>query len=162
VLHLKEKPANPDSVYLIYQLAKGVDEFDLKQGSELTAVKIRWVSNSFIKRIRSLSLIKLRSKNSKRFFWIMASPIKNIYVAPVANSADGKGEKFKDPETACPVLDILSQGMKGDKITGEKGKIRVCHCITAFLLSGGERTILIKIKFDQAPAGFRIKSPGSQ
>jgi hypothetical protein len=152
VLHLKEKPASPDSVYLIYQLAKGVDEFDLKEGTKLTAGKDALGKQLIYKTDKELVINKAIVKELKTLFLDKSSPVKNIYAAPVANSADGKGEKFKDPETAWPTFGYFEPREEGDKITGEKAKFGFAIASPQFLLSGGERTILLRIKFKKVQA----------
>src|SRR6185369_11391706 len=91
VLHLNEKPANPDSVFLIYKLAKGVDEFDLVEGRELNAGKDSLGKPLIYKTDKELVINKAEVKELKTVFVDNGSPIENIYAAPIADSADGKG-----------------------------------------------------------------------
>lgn len=148
VLHLTEKPANPDSVYLIYQLAKGVDEFDLKQGTELTAGKDALGKQLVYKTDKELVIYPAKVKKLKTLFIDKGSPIENIYAAPVANSADGKGEKFKDPETAWPTFGYFEPRNDGDKITGEKAQFGFAFATPQLNLGQSDRTIDIKIFFE--------------
>ncbi|HEV8273871.1 MAG TPA: hypothetical protein VGQ04_21310 [Chitinophagaceae bacterium] len=154
VLHLTEKPASPDSVYMIYQLAKGVDEFDLKKGTELTAGKDSLGKQLLYKTDQELVINKAVVKELKTLFLDKGSPIKNIYAASVANSADGKGEKFKDPETAWPTFGYFETSNDGDKLTGEKATFGFAIASPQFQLSGGERNIVIKLKFSKPPKGL--------
>jgi len=157
VLHLKEKPARPDSVYLIYQLAKGVDEFDLKKGTQISAGKDALGKPLVYQTDKELVINKASVKELKTIFLDKASPIKNIYAAPVANSADGKGEKFKDPEIAWPTFGYFEPREKGDKLTGEEAKFGLAIASPQFQLSSGERTVLIRLKFKAGQVKFRSK-----
>lgn len=148
VLHLKEKPANPDSVYLIYQLAKGVEEFDLKQGTELTAGKDALGKQLVYKTDKDLVINSAKVKELKTIFFDKTNSIKNIYAASVANSADGKGEKFKDAETAWSTFGYFEPRNEGDKITGEKAQLGIAFATPQFNLSQSDRTIDIKISFE--------------
>lgn len=147
VLHLKEKPPVPDSVYLTYQLAKGVDEYPLEKGRELSAGKDALGKQLIYKTDKELVINKAKVKELKTLFLDKSSPIKNIYAAPVANSADGKGEKFKDPETAWSTFGYFEPRDTGDKITGEEARFGLAISSPQLLLDGGERTIILTLSF---------------
>jgi len=144
VLHLKEKGPHADSVYLIYQLAKGVDDFELKSGKELTAGKDAIGKQLIYKTDGDFVINKAKVKELKTLYLEKGSPIKNIYAAPVANSVDGKGEKFKDPETAWSTFGYFEMQDDG-KITGEVPEIGFAIASSQLSLSGGERKINFNI-----------------
>lgn len=147
VLHLTEKPAKPDSVYLIYQLAKGIDEYDLKQGTELTAGKDAIGKQLLYNTDKELVINKASVKELKTVFLDKDNSIKNIYTAPVANSADGKGEKFANAETAWSTFGYFEPQKSGNTITGEKAQFGFAFATPQLNLSQSDRTIDIKIYF---------------
>jgi hypothetical protein len=109
VLHLHERAASPDAVYLIYELAKEAREYDLKAGTSLTAGKDAAGKELIYKTENDLVINKAKVKELKTIFLdkgSVADPelIKNIYAAPVARSADGNGTPFTVAETAWPAL----------------------------------------------------------
>lgn len=113
VLHLQERAANPDSVYLIYQLAKETMEYELKEGTPLTAGKDGLGKEMIYRTESELVINKAKVKELKTVFLdkkiriVNEKPvevIENIYQSPVANSEDGKGAPFKIPETPWPAL----------------------------------------------------------
>ena len=117
VLHLKERAANPDAVYLIYELAKEAIEFDMKAGTAVTAGKDATGKELIYKIENELVINKAKVKELKTIFLekelkeLHSSPplesdykINTIYAAPIAKSADGNGTAFKVTETAWPAL----------------------------------------------------------
>ena len=152
VLHLKEKAASPDSVYLIYQLAKGVDDFELKKGAELSAGKDELGKQLVFKTDANLVINKAKVKEIKTVFLDIGSPIENVYAAPVANSADGKGEKFKEPESAWSTFGYFEPQEEQDKIIGEKATLGFAIASPHFQLDKSDRTIGIRIYYQIRPA----------
>lgn len=124
VLHLHERTASPDAVYLIYELAKEATEFDLKKGTSLTAGKDTsgkeliyktenelLINNAKVKELKTIFLDKdTNGKTSEA-----REVIKKIYAAPIANSADGNGTPFKVEESAWPALGYFIPEFEKDK-----------------------------------------------
>ena len=145
VLHLSEKSATPDSVYLIYELAKGVDEFELPAGTELSAGKDSLGKTLKYKSDKSFVINAAKVKELKTLFLDKNSPIKNMYAAPVANSADGKGEEFKEDDTSWPTFGYFEPREPGDEITGEKAEFGFAIASPQLKLGKSDRTITINI-----------------
>jgi baseplate J-like protein len=101
VLQLKENPAIPDQVAVIFDLAKHVDSYQIKKGTILKAGKDdlgveRWykvikdvaVNKASITQLKALYVDKKTSKFPSRDH--------SVYTSPIANSADGKGAKIEN------------------------------------------------------------------
>ena len=98
VLHLKTKPAEPDSVHLIATLQKGIEQHLLKQGTlfkggkDIDGLEINYAADdeTVISRaeIKSLQAVYVQPdlKAGKIF--------ETVYASPVINSEDGQGAKL--------------------------------------------------------------------
>jgi len=159
VLHLKEKPASADSVYLIYQLAKGVDDFELKKEAELSAGKDGLGKQMIFKTDADLVINKAKVKELKTVFLDIGSPINNVYAAPVANSADGKGEKFKDTESTWSTFGYFEPQDDPDKLVGQEAALGFAIASPHFQLAKSDRTISIRIYYQnrEVKAGEETK-----
>lgn len=108
VLHLVEKPAVPDQVYLIFELAKHVSTTLLKKATEFKAGKDETGKNVVYKTKEETALnkatvaeIKTVFTNRHNIFSGYSPYPKNnyrIYHSPVANSEDGKGAEITSDE----------------------------------------------------------------
>jgi hypothetical protein len=163
VLQLKERPANPDSVYLIYELAKGFDDYTLEKGTPLTAGKDLTgkeliyktdsdlvINKAIVKELKTIFLDKqiLEASKSKTDLTEADYEIKNIYAASVANSADGKGEKFTEAETAWNGFGYFKPKIENNVIINEVGteaQIGFAIASPQLFLAEGER--LIRLSF---------------
>jgi hypothetical protein len=101
VLHLFEKPAVPDQVYLIFELAKHTSSFLLKKDSQFKAGKDEPGNNVVYTNKKETALnkatvseIKAVFTNKHNIFSAYSPNPENdfrIYHSELANSADGKG-----------------------------------------------------------------------
>ncbi|WP_345210321.1 hypothetical protein [Mucilaginibacter gynuensis] len=112
VLHLAEKPAVPDKVFVVFELAKNVAEYDLAKGTALSAGKDNTGKEQVYKTEDGFVINQAKVKELKNIF-IEKTPaeateeqktIATIYAKPVANSKDGYGEKFTEPGAKWPTF----------------------------------------------------------
>jgi hypothetical protein len=153
VLQLSEKAARPDSVHIIVEPAKNVDQKRLEAGTLLKAgkddsgVEINFeVANEIVlnkAKIAKIMAIHLdRGKDSKY--------IQTIYSAEFANSQDGLGKEFTDPTTAWEPFG-QTQVKDGSPIsTQTMSTARVGFGIASpeLLLGEGLRKVNIKLAMD--------------
>lgn len=153
VLRLKERQANPDAVYLIYELAKEATEYDLKKGTALTAGKDARGEEMIYKTKDELVINQGRVKELKTIFQDIkrteteteiSQEIINIYSAGTANSEDGNGIPFKTPGTAWSALGYFDLNEGGDQ-TGQQAKIGFAIASPQLFLSEGLRKITVTI-----------------
>lgn len=94
VLQLKKKPLTPDHVHLVAELAKQLPDYLLKKDTGLKAGKdgtgkdvTFYTENDVVLNKAKVSELRTLYKDDKA----------NLYAAPVAASADGLGEGFRNP-----------------------------------------------------------------
>lgn len=148
ILALEPKAAQPDEVHIIFQLAKGFDTFPVAKNTDLNAGKDENKANLFYATGEELLVNKtqLDPEHGLKTIFIdkdynnpsfgMPYTIRNIYAAPVANSADGLGANLEDEEGKWPTL-----GGKGNPFAG----IGFAVASPMFLLGEGNR--VVKIRF---------------
>lgn len=147
VLHLTEKPSIPDHAFIIFELAKDVVRYQIAQGTALKAGKDDFgkeqiyettselvINEAKVKELKTIFIDKTDGKNSR---------IKAIYARPVANSADGFGEKFTDPSKKWPTF-----GKGSPRPSAVKN---ICQAIDQY--------VELTNRKDQAQIGFAIASP---
>jgi hypothetical protein len=168
VLHLSERPAIPDQVYAIFELAKGVNEYIVEDQTPLLAGKDAlgkdivyktgdvnsnkmappepFVPNrAIVKEIKNIYL----ERNDEK------TQIKMIHANPVANSADGKGVPFARPSRSFDTFGVggrdearkmtlcnFNQQSTGDR---NPGRVGFALATPQLLLAGGMRTIELKV-----------------
>ncbi|MDN3581251.1 hypothetical protein [Mucilaginibacter flavus] len=105
VLRLAEKPAVPDKVFVIFQLAQNIAEYDLPQGTSLSAGKDA-AGTEQVYRTEADFVINQASVKELKNIFIQKTPVSAdeaqktvaaMYANPVANSMDGEGAKFTGP-----------------------------------------------------------------
>ena len=113
VLRLEEKPSVPDKAFVVFELAKTAAEYDLPQGTSLSAGKDASGKDQVYKTENDFVINQASVKELKNIF-ILKSPadaaeeqkeIGVIYANPVANSKDGYGAKFTVPNPKWPTFD---------------------------------------------------------
>ncbi|MEO6813027.1 MAG: carboxypeptidase-like regulatory domain-containing protein [Ginsengibacter sp.] len=156
VLHLTAKPAIPDKVHIVFELAKDVAEYDLTAGTSLKAIKDAGGKDQFyltendlvvnqakVKEIKNIFIEKNDSHQTGANGTISTNQIINrIYARPAANSKDGFGEKFTDANPKWPTFG------KGSSLSNTSNNL----CDQVALLDDVNRT-------DVAQVGFAIASP---
>ncbi|MBQ4818578.1 hypothetical protein [Aquimarina sp. MMG016] len=156
VLKIAPKEAEPDKAHVIFEIANHLDEYLLKEdlllknGKDVNNEDIQFgldqeiiIDKAQISDLRTLSLNKI----------IDDTYIEGVYMAPVANSADGLGEKFKkDQSVNWPTLGSkFSKNTESNNLTiKEHPKARLGFVLSSpvLLLQEGERNIKILLGCD--------------
>lgn len=152
VLQLTAKPAFPDKAFIVFELAKDITEFDIESGTTLKA-KPDAVGNDQIyatetdlvvnqAKVKELKTIFIDKHASITADASATNLINTIYARPVANSLDGFGAKFTDPNPKWPTF---GKGQKTIDINQPAYK-------QIDALADSDR-------IDQAGIGFAIASP---
>lgn len=162
VLRLHERPAEPDAVYIIYELAKEAIGYDLKKDTALTVGKDATGKELIYKTESALSINKAKVKELKTVFLDKAKDelIQNIYAATVANSLDGNGAPFKEAETSWPSLGYVQLYRKvkenGDvtitnprDIIGKEAEVGFAIASPQLFLAEGKRKVKVTIRFER-------------
>lgn len=168
VLHLSERPAIPDQVHVIFELAKGVNHYVVDFGMQLPAGEEPISGKEIVYKTGENDTPEAVPFVPNR---TVVREIKNVYLEldketktklidfhsnPIANSADGNGAAFpkpgasfdtfgvegRDEETSLTLCNFMQQ-------TGRflnKGRIGFAIATPQLLLGGGVRTIELKVK----------------
>ncbi len=112
VLHLAEKPAVPDHAFVVFELAKDVTQYDISQGTKLSAgkdgsgkdqtylVETDFVVNQAkVKELKTVFIQKTTDPNNPDI-----EIVESIFARPIANSQDGFGAAFTDPSGKWPTF----------------------------------------------------------
>lgn len=179
VLRLQEKPAQPDKVYVVFELAKNVSEHHLAPNTALSAGKdivgndLQYgLVNDFVVHQAKVVDLKTMFLDKKGDF------VQKIYANPMAKSADGKGADFKGKNKAFQTFGAI----KNDPI--KPWNSNLCGVITPeievknpakigfaiaspqLVLGGGRRLIKINIadakKMISKESGFEIRLSGEK
>lgn len=167
VLKMIPKDAVPDQAHIIFEVANHQKEYPLlkdlllKDGKDINKQDIQFgldhevvLDKAQVKDLRTLSLYPIKGNDNEKY-------IEGVYIAPVANSADGKGKEFKEEEPKnWPTLGSkYSKSIKvesKDENDDECGKKPVAEnhpnarlgfvlSSPVLLLQEGKRTINIKL-----------------
>ncbi len=164
VLQLKEKPAEPDKVSVIFELAKHVDSHLLKAGTALkagkdnTGVEVTYKLNedTVINKAQVVE-IKALFANIFNVWGGQAGYPKtdhSIYSSPIANSADGLGEKIETEEQdwrvfGRPAFVTDEKDPSGSKIPDRpEGQIGFAIASPLLFLAEGKRKIELLLSVD--------------
>ena len=158
VLQLKEHPAQPDSVYLIYELAKELNSYDLETGTSLTAGKDATgkeliyktdkdlaINNAIVKELKTIFIDKVWHTDIIGLDTVPKSDylVEKIFASPVANSADGLGGKFTQSENAWPSSGYFDTKTDQPLFIGEEASIGFAIASPQLFLAEGDRRIEI-------------------
>ena len=148
VLYLQSKPAVPDKVHIVFELAKDVTEYGLADGTALKAGPDDSGKEQFYKTAGDLVINQAKVAELKTIFVEhemkgTVNNIKSIYARPIANSSDGFGEKFEGTDTKWPTFGV------GSPL--QIKPVNICERIEL-------EKALLKRK-DQSQIGFAIASP---
>ncbi|HEX6848777.1 MAG TPA: hypothetical protein VF144_17450 [Chitinophagaceae bacterium] len=174
VLRLNEKPSIPDKAHIVFELAKEVAEHHLEAGTELSAgndlsgkEQVYKTEDDFV--INQAKVVELKTIFIEKDF-LYGNEIKkedeqvvhSIYARPVANSLDGFGEKFtepdpkwytfgvgnpeiKEPKNICEAIDLVK---KISARKNDRAKIGFAFASPQLLIEGGKR--LVQVTFNEA------------
>lgn len=168
VLHLSERPAIPDQVHVIFELAKGVNDYVVDFGTPLPGGAEQGSGKEIIYRTGENNTEERAPFVPNR---AIVREIKNVYLEldletkthpvdfhanPIANSADGNGAAFPVPGSS---FDTFGVGGRDEETkltmcnfmqkTGQflnKARIGFAIATPQLLLGGGVRNVQLKIK----------------
>lgn len=162
VLRIKPLPATPDSVHLILETARTVETpYLVKKGTPLLGGKD---SNEADIRFETDNEIIIDKAQVKELKTLYLNPIlvgnktfvENVYMAPVANSRDGKGVKFPDPkavqwptlgrkESPLRLQENLQKPEEDTAVPYPFARLGWIFASPVLLLNEGKRTVTITI-----------------
>ncbi|MEM8527066.1 MAG: baseplate J/gp47 family protein, partial [Bacteroidota bacterium] len=144
VLQLKTKAAIADKVHLFFELAKNIEEHELKKAVRFKAGKDSEGNDLFYTLDQDGVFNKAQVVDIKT---ISKQNANQLHAAPIANSVDGKGGKFSKTETNPAWMTL------GGEAT-PKASIGFAIASRELLLAEGERTVTITLNED----GFEFPS----
>jgi hypothetical protein len=116
VLQLKKKPLTPDHVHLVAELAKQLPDYLLKKDTVVKAGKDGAGKEVSFYTEEDVVLNKAKVAELRTLF---KDDKANVYVAPVAASADGLGEGFRNPAyNSWPLLGAAEYVSKNNPLAG--------------------------------------------
>jgi hypothetical protein len=148
VLQLKEKPAVPDQVFVVFELAKLVSTELVKKNAELKAGKDGLGKELIYKTDKDLVINKAGIQELKAIFADKTLDYQ-IYASPVANSSDGLGGKLTDDE-----LKWRTFGRNGFAVVDrQKGDVGFALSSPVLFMAEGNRAVTVKLTFNK-PVGI--------
>ena len=165
VLSIVPKKAVPDKAHLVFEIAKHLEQYKIKKdtlfldGKDSKNQDIRFgleeevvVDKASVADLRTLHLYpsKIGSGIGAK------TAVEGVYIAPIANSADGKGKKF-DPQNSA---NWTTLGAKYSKFIPEGKDIPLLHpygrigfvlASPVLYLNEGKRKITVKIQCPTTP-----------
>ena len=150
VLQLQKKPAQPDSVYLLVQLAKNQQDGHLiKAGTQLKAGKDNTGKNLIYQVDNDLVVNQAQVTSLKTIFVDTDSTQGGVFDAPIANSQDGLGGKFIDPnQTQWRGFGQSQLSLNSQKITMQRSSLGLAIAAPILLLQQGRRIITFKFEVE--------------
>ncbi|MCX2680325.1 hypothetical protein OOZ15_10270 [Galbibacter sp. EGI 63066] len=166
VLKMIPKEAVPDKAHIVFEVAKHLDEYPLpkdlllKDGKDINKQDIRFgldheiiLDKARIKDLRTLSLNPIRDGDN--------GYIEGVYMAPVANSTDGKGKKFQkeqSPNWATLGAKYSKFIQEGNNIPDQHPQARLGFVLASpvLFLQEGERTIKIFLNCNMGSGASEI------
>jgi hypothetical protein len=160
VLKIKPKGLQPDKAHLIFELAKHLETYPITQGRAFKDGKDKKgadiifnldeeiiIDKAQVKDLKTLYLNHSYDHNYKAF-------VEGVYIAPNANSADGKGEAFREEQSKnwATLGAKPSKFIAPGKDTPEDhpfGRIGFVLASPVLWLNEGRREITITIKCDK-------------
>ncbi len=175
VLKIDKIPAESDSAYVVFELAKSFDQEKLAKGLELDGGKDASGNQLIYELTEELAANKAKVAQLKNVYYHKSGSLNDgpdadhyMRVSSVANSLDGKGEPFSGEDTSW-----LPFGSYQDEVTAptgpwkntalEKAKIGFSIGADILKLSEGERHIQFSVNFrdtfetDEAPTFDELK-----
>lgn len=157
VLRLEQKPSVPDRVHIVFELAKDIFQYDIAEGTSLNGGMDKSNKKQVYTTNTGLVVNQAKVKELKTIFIqkgevgdpgtrTMVPSIDAFYARPIANSADGFGEKITDPGGKWPSF--------GKGAPGLPEKFNLDNPCTFI-----EQTKELNSRKDQAQIGFAIASP---
>lgn len=156
ILRLTTKPALPDTVHLLFALAKNVDSHRIEKGTLLKAGKDNSGKDLFYATDKELVVNRTRVASLKTIFQETFVQSDNslkkvngygLYAAPIANSTDGLGTEQGAPDLHWKIFGE-SQNEKIKETTLPKAETGFAIASPILFLKEGNRTITLLFTFD--------------
>lgn len=163
VLQLSENPAVPDQAAVIFKLAKNVDEYLVKEGTQLKGGKDDTGVERIYEVVEDIVINKAQVTDLKSVFANIHDRLKDdvsglqndhrLYASEVANSSDGEGGKIENEEKSWrtfgqPEFTSTTSGFFADRPEPEVG---FAFASPVLFLAEGTRTITLQLTFPEVP-----------
>jgi len=150
VLQLPERPAEPDHVHLLFELAKFQAEFALKADIQFKAGKDATGMELFYKLDQDIVLDKAQIASLKSIFLDsternepgggLPKTLTGLYASPVVNSFDGSGGEFPKNQVVTAWRPFASFDRLGNRFLN-LADIGIAIADPTFFLQEGDRTV---------------------
>lgn len=156
ILRLTTKPAIPDTVHLLFTLAKNVESHKVEKGTLLKAGKDNSGKDLFYATDKELVVNKTSVASLKTIFqetFVQSdNSLKKIngyglYAAPAANSTDGLGTDLNAPDLCWKIFGE-SQSEQINEATLPNAEIGFAIASPILFLKEGHRTIILSFTFE--------------
>ncbi|SFM60707.1 Baseplate J-like protein [Chitinophaga sp. YR627] len=151
VLQLKKKPLTPDHVHLVAELARQLPDYLLEDNTGVKAGKDALGNDVTFYTEEDVVLNKAKVAELRTLF---KDENANIYTAPVAASADGLGDGFRNPAyNSWPLLGAAEYVSKNNPQAGVShfpfGTTGLLLSSPVLLLKEGTRNVTVTIELTQ-------------
>lgn len=150
VLRLDQKAAVPDTVHLVFELAKHVEEAlvkedtEVKAGKDATGVERIYETDSELV-ANQAQVVQMRS------VFISGGDASKVYSAEVTNSADGAGAEFEDENPKWKAFGKDQAGLAADERSMADARVGFAVSSYDFFLQEGKRVITLTITCKKKP-----------
>ncbi|MBV1923930.1 MAG: baseplate J/gp47 family protein [Flavobacteriaceae bacterium] len=147
VLQIEKLAPKADKAHIIFELAKRIDEYQIKEGTQLNAGKDENGTNLVFQTLNELIVNKTKVASIKSLY--NDTNLNEIKVAQVANSHDGLGAEFPDDNAFWHPFGYTSEQEENPSSLADAS---VGFSIASPMLSlqEGERNVAITILFDDS------------
>ncbi len=149
VLCLEEAPLVPDMAYLVLQLEKGVGQHKITENFAFLDGKDDKKADIVFKPVGETVLNQATVASLRTLYKDLAST-GSFHVAPIANSFDGKGAPFEQPEAAY--WETLGAPIAANGTALDMARIGFAIASPTLLLNEGKGTIELSFDFETAPS----------
>ncbi|MDD1617617.1 MAG: hypothetical protein CG439_2714, partial [Methylococcaceae bacterium NSP1-2] len=154
ILKLKEKPAEPSHAHLLIELAKHVDAHEIKTDELFSAGKDDLGVDVFFANDQNFVANQAKVTDLKTLYRHqdddLAIDKNRLFASPVANSADGLGEKLTTADQSWqPFFNKIYENGKLTKINMPKAEVGFALASHYLWVAEGNRTISVEFKIKQ-------------
>lgn len=152
----------PDTAHICFDLADHVDSMLLRKGTKLQSEgtnNVVFETNQDLE-LNQAEIASLRTMYLSKFSKIETSNfqlVTGIYAAPVANSKDGSGLPFEEPNEPWPTFGEEQAEKPANDRSMEKASLGFAFSSPVFYLKEGLRKVRMKIHFQKESAGILKK-----
>ena len=144
VLQLEEKAAEPDQVFIIFKLAKHVNQHQVAKGTQLKAGKDASGKDLIYETRADIVVNPATVEELKAVF---KSPNSRLYASPKANSADGEGAEI---ETVTMSWKTFGKPAS-DPVDRTQAEIGFAFASPVLFLAEGDREITLTLSLKEMP-----------